>query len=76
MPLANVVTYLCDTCGCEVYQVVNGPTYSPTMECPSRDCQESKAHGRLELQLRGSNFMKYQEIRVQEMVRSSRGRRS
>jgi len=67
MPLANVVTYLCDTCGCEVYQVINGPTYSPTMECPSRDCQESKAHGRLELQLRGSNFMKYQEIRVQEM---------
>uniref|UniRef100_A0AC34QMQ0 DNA replication licensing factor MCM7 n=1 Tax=Panagrolaimus sp. JU765 TaxID=591449 RepID=A0AC34QMQ0_9BILA len=67
MPLASVVTYLCDTCGSEVYQIVNGPTYSPTMSCMSKDCQESKANGRLELQLRGSNFLKYQELRVQEM---------
>uniref|UniRef100_A0A7E4UM18 DNA replication licensing factor MCM7 n=1 Tax=Panagrellus redivivus TaxID=6233 RepID=A0A7E4UM18_PANRE len=67
MPLVNVITYLCDACGCEVYQDVNGPTYSPTLTCPSKDCQESKANGRLELQLRGSSFLKYQEVRVQEM---------
>jgi DNA replication licensing factor MCM7 len=67
MPHVNVVTYLCDTCGSEVYQEVNGPQYAPTQVCPSKDCQESKANGRLELQLRGSSFSKYQEIRVQEM---------
>jgi DNA replication licensing factor MCM7 len=67
MPHVNVVTYLCDTCGCEVYQEINGPQYAPTQACPSKDCQESRANGRLELQLRGSSFSKYQEIRVQEM---------
>uniref|UniRef100_A0A0N5AEB1 DNA replication licensing factor MCM7 n=1 Tax=Syphacia muris TaxID=451379 RepID=A0A0N5AEB1_9BILA len=65
-PAASVITYTCDTCGCETYQPIKGPSFIPPLNCPSKDCIETKAHGRLQPQVRGSKFVKYQEIRVQE----------
>jgi len=65
-PLASVITYTCDTCGSETYQPVKGPSYTPAINCPSKDCIESKANGRLQMQVRGSKFEKFQEIRIQE----------
>ncbi|KAF7633698.1 DNA replication licensing factor MCM7 [Meloidogyne graminicola] len=65
-PFANVVTYICDTCGAEAFQPVNGLTYMPVFNCPSNECIQSKANGRLQMQIRGSKFVKFQEIRVQE----------
>ncbi|VDK43870.1 unnamed protein product [Cylicostephanus goldi] len=65
-PIVEVMTYACDTCGAEVYQPVNGPSFMPAVNCPSKDCVESKANGRLHMQVRGSKFGKFQEIRIQE----------
>ncbi|VDO42365.1 unnamed protein product [Haemonchus placei] len=66
-PILEVMTYACDTCGAEVYQPINGPSFMPAVNCPSKDCVESKANGRLHMQVRGSKFNKFQEIRIQEL---------
>jgi DNA replication licensing factor MCM7 len=34
--------------------------------CPSQDCVTNKSGGRLSLQTRGSKFIKFQEIKIQE----------
>ncbi|MFH4975466.1 hypothetical protein AB6A40_002175 [Gnathostoma spinigerum] len=66
-PMASVITYTCDTCGCETYQPINGPSFMPAINCPSKDCVDSKAKGRLQMQVRGSKFIKFQELRIQEL---------
>ena len=38
----------------------------PLMQCPAEDCRVNKSGGRLHLQTRGSKFIKFQELRVQE----------
>lgn len=38
----------------------------PQLQCPSDDCRVNKSGGRLYLQTRGSKFMKFQEIKIQE----------
>lgn len=40
----------------------------PAVNCPSKECIDSKANGRLMMQVRGSKFVKFQEIRIQELV--------
>lgn len=40
----------------------------PAVNCPSKDCVDTKAHGRLQMQVRGSKFVKFQELRIQEMA--------
>lgn len=47
---------------------VNGPTFNPAQQCPSSDCVESRANGRLHMQIRGSKMVKFQEIKIQEHV--------
>uniref|UniRef100_A0A0K0DCR9 DNA replication licensing factor MCM7 n=1 Tax=Angiostrongylus cantonensis TaxID=6313 RepID=A0A0K0DCR9_ANGCA len=66
-PLLEVMTYACDTCSAEVYQPVTGPSFMPATNCPSKDCVESRANGRLHMQVRGSKFTKFQEIKIQEL---------
>lgn len=66
-PLARVVTYTCDDCGCEVYQTVTSKQFIPVAKCPSKSCQDNKRDGRLHMQTRGSRFTRYQEVRVQEL---------
>lgn len=39
----------------------------PKTTCPSAACVANKKKGRLFLQTRGSHFVKYQEIKVQEL---------
>lgn len=67
-PMMVVATYTCDRCGAETYQPVNSLTFLPISECPSDDCRVNKAGGRLYLQTRGSKFVKFQEIKIQEHV--------
>lgn len=43
-------------------------SFKPITMCPSQDCQLNKSGGRLHLQSRGSKFMKFQEMKVQELV--------
>lgn len=40
----------------------------PIATCPSDDCRINKSGGRLHLQTRGSKFIKFQEICIQEPV--------
>uniref|UniRef100_UPI00398F0D7C DNA replication licensing factor mcm7-B-like n=1 Tax=Pristiophorus japonicus TaxID=55135 RepID=UPI00398F0D7C len=65
-PMMVVATYTCDQCGAETYQPIQSPTFMPLIMCPSRECQTNKSGGRLYLQSRGSKFVKFQEIKIQE----------
>ncbi|CAD7002582.1 DNA replication licensing factor Mcm7 [Ceratitis capitata] len=65
-PMMVVATYTCDRCGSETYQPVNSLSFIPVQDCPSDDCRVNKAGGRLYLQTRGSKFVKFQEIKIQE----------
>lgn len=65
-PMMVVATYTCDRCGSETYQPVNSLSFIPVQDCPSDDCRVNKAGGRLYLQTRGSKFVKFQELKMQE----------
>lgn len=68
-PLMVVATYTCDSCGSETYQPIGSQSFMPLERCTSQECKANKTSGRLSLQSRGSKFMKFQEIRVQEHSR-------
>merc|ERR1711962_698176 len=65
-PMLQVATYTCDQCGAETYQTINSTAFMPLLMCPSDDCRINKSGGRLHLQTRGSKFVKFQEVKVQE----------
>ncbi|CAL4189203.1 unnamed protein product [Meganyctiphanes norvegica] len=65
-PMMQVATYTCDQCGAETYQPVGSASFMPQLLCPSEDCRVNKSGGRLYLQTRGSKFVKFQEIKIQE----------
>lgn len=67
--MMRVATYTCDACSSEIYQEVAGPSFMPLFTCKSEFCAREKRKGRLHLQVRGSKFEKFQEIKIQEMVR-------
>ncbi|NXN22772.1 MCM7 factor, partial [Nycticryphes semicollaris] len=65
-PMMVVATYSCDQCGAETYQPIQATTFMPLLMCPSRECQTNRSGGRLYLQSRGSKFVKFQELKIQE----------
>lgn len=65
-PMMKVATYTCDQCGSETYQPVNSLSFMPEILCPTEDCKLNKSGGRLYLQTRGSKFVKFQELKIQE----------
>ena len=65
-PRVTVQTYTCDQCGCESFQEIKSHEFTPLVECTSRSCTANKTLGRLTMQIRGSKFVKYQEIKLQE----------
>ncbi|KAH9369748.1 hypothetical protein HPB48_007715 [Haemaphysalis longicornis] len=65
-PIMRVATYTCDQCGAETYQPINSPSFMPLVTCPSDDCRVNRSGGRLYLQTRGSKFVKFQELKIQE----------
>jgi DNA replication licensing factor MCM7 len=46
---------------------VIGNTFMQVQKCVSQRCQDNKTNGRVTLQTRGSKFVKYQELRIQEL---------
>lgn len=66
-PRVTVCTYVCDNCGSEVYQPVFGQEFNPYQECPAPRCKDAKSVGQVVMQGRGTRFVKYQELRVQEL---------
>ncbi|KAK3747492.1 hypothetical protein QZH41_011365, partial [Actinostola sp. cb2023] len=65
-PVVEVATYTCDQCGAESYQPITSQTFMPMLMCPSEECKVNKSGGRLYLQTRGSKFVKFQELKLQE----------
>uniref|UniRef100_A0A672K748 DNA helicase n=1 Tax=Sinocyclocheilus grahami TaxID=75366 RepID=A0A672K748_SINGR len=45
---------------------IASPSFTPLIMCPSQECVTNKSGGRLYLQTRGSKFIKFQELRIQE----------
>ncbi|KAL9189100.1 hypothetical protein ACHAXT_011590 [Thalassiosira profunda] len=68
-PACTVATYTCDACGCEIYQVVSTKReFLPQRLCPSEECRRQTKNGdTLHLQTRGSRFVKFQELKLQEL---------
>lgn len=62
----TIATYFCDQCDCESFQPIRGPAYTPLFVCKSARCIASKTIGNLTFQARGSKFVKFQEIKLQE----------
>ena len=65
-PCIVVAAYACDVCGFEVYQVVNGREFNPKIECPSNKCVANKTNGQLQMQIKSSKFISFQELKIQE----------
>ena len=65
-PKLAVATYTCDKCGAEAFQPVLSQSFMPLIFCPSTECKNQSSGGKLMLQSRGSKFVKFQELRVQE----------
>lgn len=66
-PKCTVATYLCETCGHEIYQIINSRSYTPLYTCPSQVCSANGSSGKLFEQTRGSRFQKFQELKLQEL---------
>ncbi|CAL8094133.1 unnamed protein product [Calicophoron daubneyi] len=68
-PLITIATYTCNRCGAETYQEITNPTFMPLTLCGTAACKNAGpgGGGRLHLQTRGSKFLKFQEIRIQEL---------
>jgi len=65
-PKLVVAAYICNTCGYESYQTINSSNYMPLNVCPSPVCKQNKTQGNLVSQTRGSKFVRYQELKLQE----------
>ncbi|KAJ2772219.1 DNA replication licensing factor MCM7, partial [Coemansia nantahalensis] len=67
-PAMVVAAYLCDACGSEVFQEVKTRQFTPLTQCASQRCVENKSRGKLHRQTRSSRFLRFQEVKLQEMT--------
>lgn len=67
-PFVQVCTYVCESCGSETYQMVSNNLFDALEECQSDKCKIRALKGTLHLQTRGSKFVKYQSLQVQELT--------
>ena len=75
-PLLTVATYLDDASGFEVYQEVAGKTFQPLEAAPAAVARASGGTSTLQLQTRGSKFVRFQEMKLQERALEVRARAS
>jgi len=66
-PKAEVATYTCELCGSEIFQIVEGERFNPAQQCISEKCKARGTDGKLVAQVRTSKFVRYQEMKVQEL---------
>lgn len=67
-PVIQVAAYVCDRCGCEIFEAVGDKQYTPRTTCISEDCQMNQSNGQLFPSQRGSKYMPFQEVKIQEMA--------
>ncbi|KAK6090796.1 hypothetical protein P3W45_000041 [Vairimorpha bombi] len=66
-PNIKVATYICESCGSEIYQQITGDVFDLLEECSSEKCKIKKIKGTLILVTRGSKFLKFQSLQIQEL---------
>ncbi|KAI0983942.1 hypothetical protein GJ496_010892 [Pomphorhynchus laevis] len=70
-PLLSVATYTCDKCGCDLYQQIQTHTFTPMTLCDNSACNKATgtngSRKQLQFQGRGSRFLQFQELKVQEI---------
>jgi DNA replication licensing factor MCM7 len=67
-PFCVVAAYSCDQCGNEVFQEITSQTWMPLDQCPSVQCKTNSIKGKLHMQTRGCKFLRFQEVKIQELV--------
>lgn len=67
-PNVKVATYICESCGSEIYQQIAGDVFDLLEECNSEKCKLKRVKGTLVLVTRGSKFLKYQSLQIQELT--------
>jgi len=45
---------------------VNTKEFNPIIECPSDKCKKNNMKGNLQIQIKSSRFVSFQEIKIQE----------
>eukprot|EP00391_Amoebophrya_sp_Ameob2_P006015 CAMPEP_0178994090 /NCGR_PEP_ID=MMETSP0795-20121207/7082_1 /TAXON_ID=88552 /ORGANISM="Amoebophrya sp., Strain Ameob2" /LENGTH=874 /DNA_ID=CAMNT_0020686255 /DNA_START=75 /DNA_END=2698 /DNA_ORIENTATION=+ len=69
-PKMEVATYCCTQCQCRVFQEIDADEFMPMQDCPSTFCKDNKTTGLSEgPYLPMSRFVKFQELKVQELAR-------
>ncbi|WUR02403.1 DNA replication licensing factor MCM7 (MCM7) [Vairimorpha necatrix] len=66
-PNIKVATYICESCGSEIFQQIDGDVFDLLEECSSEKCKIKKVKGTLILVTRGSKFLKFQSLVIQEL---------
>lgn len=61
-PQIVVATYVCDGCAADVFQEVRSKQFTPLVDCPA-----CKGKAVLHMQTRGSKFLSFQSITLQEL---------
>jgi DNA replication licensing factor MCM7 len=67
-PAVIVSAYTCDRCGSEIFQEIKTKSFTPLVDCPSKECKDNDARGQLFPSTRASKFLPFQEIKVQELA--------
>ncbi|KAJ1565707.1 Mcm2-7 hexameric complex component [Nowakowskiella sp. JEL0078] len=67
-PLAIVLCMSCERCGSEIFQEVTSKEFIPLSVCPSQWCKQNNTKGKLIMQTRASKFLKFQEVKIQELT--------
>ncbi|KYQ91933.1 MCM family protein [Tieghemostelium lacteum] len=70
-PMVTVALYTCDQCDAEIFQEITAREFMPIVMCTSKDCAQNsigKSAGSLTIQTRGSKFIKFQEMKIQEIA--------
>lgn len=66
-PKLSMLVSVCEVCAATTFQQVIGDRITPLQICQSSQCTLNNAVGRLLPQYKASKFLKYQELRVQEL---------
>lgn len=66
-PKLHILTSVCETCGEACFQQVIGDRVTPQAICSAERCKTLNSIGRLLPQYRASKFVRFQELRVQEL---------
>lgn len=66
-PQVKVISYVCESCGYEIFQTVNSKTFLPQTECPGH-CRKHGVKGKLTTNYAVSKFVPYQELKIQETI--------